>query len=94
MKTSANLLPLPRKITATFFDSVAEWGHGTKGYGVPVKKVTINNPYNVQYHTYGNGIITYFVEWFSESVRPLEKYQITFDTLNIKSITFENEKES
>ena len=53
-----------------------------------VSRVKIFNPLVVTYHTYGKGSISYYVEYFSNSVRPLRKYIVQFDTLQVKSIKF------
>lgn len=90
MKQAQPLNPSPKSITVRFNRAVTLWECNVSSYGNPVKSIKIENPFLVQYHTYGHGIVTYFVTWFSESVRPLRKYEITFDTSDIKSIQIDN----
>lgn len=88
MYKSVELNPTPQRIEVTFRTTVTRWDRSRAGYGTQVYKVIINNPVSFMYHTYGKGVITYYAEWFSKSVRPLHRYEITFDTLQIKSIKF------
>lgn len=91
MNEFANLEPKPASIEVEFTSNVSMWEIGKSTYGENVEgKLIINNPDVVTYHTYGKGIITYYVEWFSESVRPLKKWNITFDNTQIKSLKFIN----
>ena len=79
----------PAKVTIEFNQPVRTWnfcrnvkvGHNSQD----VTKITIEGA-DWQYHTYGDGLITYYAEWFSKSCRPLVRHEITFDTTQIKSI--------
>ena len=82
--------PKPETLRVVFQSTVTLWECQKSDYGTPVKEIEIKNPDVVTYHTYGKGITAYYVEWFDESVRPLKKYNIQFDTLQIKSIEFVN----
>ena len=88
MYKAEELDPKPYKVIVEFQTTVTLWETGKASYGEQVHKITISNPVSFKYHTYGKGMITYFAEWFSESVRPLRKYNTQFDTLQIKSIKF------
>ena len=91
MNQFAELDPKPLRIEVEFTSNVSKWECGKSTYGEVVEgRLIINNPYVVTYHTYGKGIITYYVEWFSDSVRPLKKWNITFDNTQIKSLKFIN----
>lgn len=90
MYTAAELDPKPQTITVKFNKPVTLWPIGKSSYGESVDKVTIKNPVYFKYHTYGSGIVTYFVEWFSESVRPLRKYELVFDSTDIESMKIDN----
>jgi hypothetical protein len=67
---------------------------GTKQDVETVKKITINDPLVFTYHTYGKGTVSYYAEWFSKNTRPLKKYIIQFDTLDIISMKIENKEYS
>lgn len=90
MKHAQPLDPTPTTVTVKFIHPVTMWECNVSSYGMLVNSLKVNNPFLVQYHTYGSGIITYFITWFSESVRPLKKYEITFDTMDIESIQFDS----